>query len=60
MGSSRRVFVEELQKDGIPFYRGTEIGALAEGKRIIPELFITENHYEKLCEATGTPRAATY
>ncbi len=56
VGSSRRVFVEELQKDGIPFYRGTEIGALAEGKRIIPELFITEDHYAKLCEATGTPK----
>lgn len=40
VGSSKRVFVEELQKDGIPFYRGTEVGALAEGQQITPELYI--------------------
>ncbi len=57
VGSSKRVFVEELQEDGIPFYRGTEVGALAEGKPITPELFITEQHYAELCKATGTPRS---
>ena len=56
VGSSKRVFFEELQEDGIPFYRGTEVGALAEGKQITPELFITEEHYTELCEATGTPQ----
>ena len=56
VGSSRRVFVEELQETGVPFYRGTEIGALAEGKKITPELFITEKHYAELCRATGKPR----
>ena len=56
VGSSKRVFVEELKKIGIPFYRGTEVGALAEGKQIAPELFITEAHYEELCEATGAPQ----
>ncbi len=56
VGSSKRVFVEELQEIGIPFYRGTEIGALAEGKKIIPELFITEKHYDELCRTTGTPQ----
>ena len=56
VGSSKRVFVEELQENGIPFYRGTEVGALAEGKQITPELFITEEQYTELCEATGTPQ----
>ena len=56
VGSSKRVFVEDLKETGIPFYRGTEVGALAEGKPIKPELFITEEHYSELCEATGTPR----
>lgn len=56
VGSSKRVFVEELKESGVPFYRGTEIGALAEGKKIEPELFITEKHYEKLCQATGKPQ----
>lgn len=55
VGSSKRVFVEELREAGIPFFRGTEIGALAEGKSIKPELFISENHYKELCSATGTP-----
>ena len=27
VGSSKRVFVEELQEEGNPFYRGTEVGA---------------------------------
>ena len=56
VGSSKRVFAEELREDGIPFYRGTEVGALAEGKQITPELFITEQHYAEMCKATGTPR----
>jgi len=55
VGSSKRVFVEELQESGIPFYRGTEVGALAEGKAIQPELFITPEHYNELIEATGKP-----
>lgn len=56
VGSSKRVFAEELQPVGIPFYRGTEIGALAEGKNITPELHITEDHYIQLCRASGTPQ----
>lgn len=57
VGSSKRVFVEELRDEGIPFYRGTEVGALAEGKKIVPELFITEEHYAELCAATGAPQS---
>lgn len=56
VGSSKRVFVDELQESGIPFYRGTEVGALAEGKQITPELFITEELYKNLCKSTGTPQ----
>lgn len=56
VGSSKRVFVENLKESGVPFYRGTEVGALAKGKNIIPELFITEEHYKALCKATGAPK----
>lgn len=56
VGSSKRVFVEELKEDGIPFYRGTEVGALAEGLTITPELFITEEHYKELCDMSGKPQ----
>ncbi|MEF2613299.1 MAG: restriction endonuclease subunit S [Akkermansia muciniphila] len=55
VGSSKRVFVEELIDEGIPFYRGTEVGALAEGQNITPELFISASHYQSLCEASGRP-----
>jgi len=55
VGSSKRVFVEELQESGIPFYRGTEIGALAEGEAITPELYITKEHYNVLIDAAGKP-----
>lgn len=55
VGSSKRVFVKELKTSGIPFYRGTEIGALAAGGKITPELFITPDHYEVLKSATGVP-----
>lgn len=54
--SSKRVFVDELQNSGIPFYRGTEIGALAENEKIKPELFITQEHYNALCEMSGFPQ----
>ena len=56
VGSSKRVFVEELKDKGVPFYRGTEVGALAEGKNITPELFITKEHYQELCNFTGAPQ----
>lgn len=55
VGSSKRVFVEDLKESGIPFYRGTEIGTLAEGKTVTPELFISKEHYAELCIATGAP-----
>lgn len=55
VGSSKRVFVEELVDEGIPFYRGTEIGALATGQEITPSLFITKEHYNHLKAAMGVP-----
>lgn len=54
--SSKRVFVDELVENGIPFYRGTEVGALSTGEKIEPTLFITKEHYEALKESTGIPK----
>lgn len=54
--SSKRVFVKEIVDKGIPFYRGTEIGSLAIGENISPTLFITEEHYNSLKEASGVPK----
>ncbi|WP_147535947.1 restriction endonuclease subunit S [Bacillus marasmi] len=56
VGSSKRVFVEELVGEGVPFYRGTEIGSLALGEDISPTLFITKEHYRNLSQSSGIPK----
>ncbi|WP_300675501.1 restriction endonuclease subunit S [Soonwooa sp.] len=56
VGSSKRVFVEELKENGIPFYRGTEVGALGNDEMINPTLFISEHHYHKLKKDSGIPQ----
>lgn len=55
VGSSKRVFVEEFVSDGVPFYRGTEVGRLGSGGRIMPSLFISADHYENLIKQSGKP-----
>lgn len=56
VGSSRRVFVDELVDNGIPFYRGKEIGILSENRKVHSELFISNEHYENLKRETGIPK----
>ncbi len=56
VGSSKRVFVDELVETGIPFYRGTEIGKLGDNQLVNPSLFITKEHYERLKAETGVPQ----
>lgn len=56
VGSSKRVFVNELKDEGIPFYRGTEIGQLGEGRSVEPSLFITQEHYDDLRIQSGVPK----
>jgi type I restriction enzyme S subunit len=55
VGSSKRVFVSDLVKSGVPFYRGTEIGQMGEGTSIQPSLFITQEKYEELKAQSGVP-----
>lgn len=55
VGSSKRVFVEDLVESGVPFYRGTEISFLSSGDEIIPKLYITEEHYNRLKKSVGIP-----
>ncbi|MCL2840932.1 MAG: restriction endonuclease subunit S, partial [Defluviitaleaceae bacterium] len=54
--SSKRVFTSELVDYGIPFFRGTEVGALANGKKMDSKYHITKEHYESLIDHTGKPR----
>ena len=48
VGSSHRVFTTEFVKKGIPFYRGTEIGELANGNKPAETFYISEEHYNRL------------
>ena len=53
VGSSHRVFTTEFVEDGIPFYRGTEIGELANGIKPENPYRITKEHYNRLaCDET--------
>lgn len=48
VGSSHRVFTTEFVKKGITFYRGTEIGELANGNKPAEPFYISEEHYNRL------------
>ena len=55
VGSSRRVFKNDLVDSGIPFLRGTEVGAYGLGNYVKPTLFISESHYKELVSCSGKP-----
>ena len=53
VGSSHRVFTTEFVEEGVPFYRGTEIGELANGLKPENLYRITKEHYDRLaCDET--------
>ncbi len=56
VGSSKRVYVKELVDEGIPFYRGQEIGKLSEGEDFEQELYLTQEHYQELIDHSGKPK----
>lgn len=51
--SSKRVFTSEFVDNGIPFYRGTEVGVLSVGKMIVPRYHIDKERYYDLIQHTG-------
>lgn len=55
VGSSHRVFTTEFVESGIPFYRGTEIGELANGQKPSEPYCISEEHYERLANDDTKP-----
>lgn len=54
--SSRRVLQKDWQKEGIPFYRTREIVALAKNQLFSNELFISQEHYDKLAKEYQMPK----
>ena len=55
VGSSHRVFTSEFVEDGIPFYRGTEIGELANGQKPSDPYYISKEHYNRLANDETKP-----
>lgn len=56
VGSSHRVFTTEFVEEGIPFYRGTEIGELANGIKPKNPYRITKEHYDRLANDETKPK----
>ena len=56
VGSSHRVFTNEFVEEGIPFYRGTEIGELANGQKPSDPYYISEEHYRRLVNDGMKPK----
>lgn len=56
VGSSHRVFTTEFVDEGIPFYRGTEIGELANGQKPSDPYCISEEHYNRLANDSTKPK----
>lgn len=56
VGSSKRVFTEEFVDEGVPFYRGSEIGQLSKGIEPENPFRITREHYLRLITDKGKPQ----
>ena len=56
VGSSHRVFTTEFVEYGVPFYRGTEIGELANGIKPTEPYFISKEQYNRLANDDTKPQ----
>ena len=54
--SSKRIFANEYQKNGIPFYRGKEIIELANGAKPSTEIFIDHSKFLEISRKFGIPQ----
>ena len=56
VGSSHRVITTEFVEKGVPFYRGTEIGELANGIKPTEPYFISKEQYNRLANDDTKPQ----
>lgn len=56
ISSSKRIYANEYQEDGVPFYRSKEIIELGHNKKPSIELFISGKRYEEIKERYGIPK----
>lgn len=55
IGSSKRIFEKEYQKNGVPFYRSKEIIELAKKQSVSTQLYISRERYEEIRKEFGCP-----
>ena len=56
VSSFKRVLIEDVVDEGVPFIRGTELMTLSKGEKTSFTLFITQEHYEKVKNISGVPK----
>lgn len=56
VSSSKRIFADEYQSEGIPFYRSKEIIEKQKGISIANELYIKESRYNEIKNKFGVPQ----
>ena len=54
--SSKRIFEESYVDEGVPFYRSKEITDLSKGLHVQTEIFIPEEVFEQVNEASPAPK----
>ena len=54
--SSKRIFEESYVDEGVPFYRSKEITDLSKGLNVQTEIFIPEEVFEQVNEASPAPK----
>jgi restriction endonuclease S subunit len=54
--SSKRIYLSEYKKQGIPFFRSKEIIESFKGKQISSELFISNERYNEIKDKFGIPQ----
>jgi len=53
--SSKRIFLKDYVKSGVPFWRSKEVIEQFKGKTISTELFITKSRYDEIKSKFGVP-----
>ena len=56
VGSSKRIYQNEMSQEGVPFLRIPDILNLTNSEILKPELFISEQHYDSLYKSGLVPK----
>ena len=54
--SSKRIYLSEYKKQGVPFFRSKEVIESFKGRPISSELFISDERYNEIKDKFGVPQ----